>query len=78
MSVLLLTLQDGDKDFEGKRATGDCECVWVCVYSIYSLHSITVAQHQNRVAFCYEVNTTPNPEAGPGQAVQPQEATHHA
>lgn len=48
-----------------------CVCVmYVCVRSVctvYSLHSSTLAEHQNHVAFCYEVNTTPNPEVGAGQ-----------
>ena len=52
-----------------------CVCGRVCI--VYSLHSSTLAEHQNHVAFCYEVNTTPNPEAGPGQTAEPRGAVHH-
>lgn len=46
-----------------------------CVCAVYSLHSSPLAEHQNHVAICYEVNTTPNPEAEPGQTAQLQGAT---
>lgn len=41
---------------------GEGVCVLLTVYTAVYWHSI-----KTLLLFCYEVNTTPNPEAGPGQ-----------